>query len=65
MTTTDVLVIGAGPTGLTAANILAQCGMNFRILEGAEHDLDIELTYSTHLVGLSGVPRGHPVKEVA
>ncbi len=30
---TDVLIIGAGPTGLTAANVLAQSGVEFRIID--------------------------------
>ena len=30
---TDVLVVGAGPTGLMAANVLAREGVNFRILD--------------------------------
>lgn len=33
MTTTDVLIVGAGPTGLTAANVLARSGVSFRILD--------------------------------
>ena len=33
MTTTDVLVIGAGPTGLTAANLLQKSGVDFRIID--------------------------------
>ena len=32
-TTTDVLVIGAGPTGLTMANLLTRSGVNVRILD--------------------------------
>ena len=32
-TTTDVLVVGAGPTGLTMANLLARSGVSFRILD--------------------------------
>ena len=30
---TDVLIVGAGPTGLTAANILAQSGVKVRVIE--------------------------------
>lgn len=33
MTTTDVLIVGAGPTGLTAANVLARNGVDFRIID--------------------------------
>ena len=33
MTTTDVLIVGAGPTGLTAANVLSQSGVDFRIID--------------------------------
>lgn len=37
---TDVLVVGAGPTGLTAAAELARHGVNFRIIEKLEHPSD-------------------------
>lgn len=30
---TDVLIVGAGPTGLTAANVLARNGVGFRIVD--------------------------------
>ena len=30
---TDVLIVGAGPTGLTAANVLARRGVGFRIVD--------------------------------
>ncbi len=33
MTTTDVLIVGAGPTGLTLANLLARGGVDFRIVD--------------------------------
>lgn len=33
MTYTDVLIAGAGPTGLTTANILAKSGVDFRIID--------------------------------
>ncbi len=29
----DVLIVGAGPTGLTMANVLAQSGIDFRIID--------------------------------
>ncbi|MEH0841155.1 FAD-dependent monooxygenase [Micromonospora sp. CPCC 205711] len=32
-TTTDVLIVGAGPTGLTAAVELARCGIDCRVVE--------------------------------
>ncbi len=34
--TTDVLIVGAGPTGLTAATLLARYGVNFRIVDKNE-----------------------------
>jgi 2-polyprenyl-6-methoxyphenol hydroxylase-like FAD-dependent oxidoreductase len=33
MTATDVLVVGAGPAGLTMANVLAAQGVPFRIID--------------------------------
>ncbi|MGB3682210.1 MAG: FAD-dependent monooxygenase [Rubrobacteraceae bacterium] len=33
MPNTDVLIVGAGPTGLTMANVLAQSGVDFEILD--------------------------------
>ena len=33
MANTDVLIVGAGPTGLTAANLLARSGVEFRIVD--------------------------------
>lgn len=33
MANTDVLIVGAGPTGLTAANLLARSGIKFRIID--------------------------------
>ncbi|MGF1471701.1 MAG: FAD-dependent monooxygenase [Rubrobacteraceae bacterium] len=33
MSTTDVLIVGAGPTGLTAANVLVRHGVEFRIVD--------------------------------
>ncbi|UOE42802.1 FAD-dependent oxidoreductase [Agromyces larvae] len=37
---TDVLIVGAGPTGLTAAIRLAQRGVALRILDAAPHPVD-------------------------
>ncbi|MGB3633223.1 MAG: FAD-dependent monooxygenase [Rubrobacteraceae bacterium] len=33
MSTTEVLIVGAGPTGLTMANLLARSGVEFRIID--------------------------------
>jgi 2-polyprenyl-6-methoxyphenol hydroxylase-like FAD-dependent oxidoreductase len=33
---TDVLIVGAGPTGLTLACVLARLGVSFRLIEAAE-----------------------------
>lgn len=33
MTQTDILIVGAGPTGLTVATLLARHGVNFRIID--------------------------------
>lgn len=33
MNTTDVLIVGAGPTGLTMANLLARSGVDFRVID--------------------------------
>jgi 2-polyprenyl-6-methoxyphenol hydroxylase-like FAD-dependent oxidoreductase len=33
---TDVLVVGSGPTGLTAATLLARCGLRVRIVDKTE-----------------------------
>ena len=37
LTTTDVLIVGAGPTGLTAATLLARYGVDFRIIDKNAH----------------------------
>ena len=33
MNTTDVLIVGAGPTGLTMSNVLARSGVDFRVID--------------------------------
>jgi len=33
---TDVIIVGSGPTGLMAANLLARCGVRVRILDKNE-----------------------------
>ena len=37
---TDVLIVGAGPSGLTAANLLARCGIDFIIIDNAPSPTD-------------------------
>ncbi|MFJ3644512.1 FAD-dependent oxidoreductase [Streptomyces murinus] len=44
--TTDVLVIGAGPTGLLLAGDLAAAGIRVTLLERREHAADISMTRS-------------------
>ena len=37
---TDVLIVGAGPTGLTMANLLARYGVVFRIIDKKSGPID-------------------------
>ena len=40
VTSTDVLIVGAGPTGLTMANLLQKSGVNFRIVDSTPGPTD-------------------------
>lgn len=72
MTTVDVLVTGAGPTGLTAATLLARYGVDFRIIdknaEAAERSKALGVQARTlelwDKLGLAegAVGRGQPLK---
>ena len=74
MTTTDVIVIGAGPTGLMLACELALGGLTCQVLERRTEQPNITRAFAVHartleLLDMRGladelVPRGLPVREV-
>ena len=48
MITTDVIVVGAGPTGLALAGELAMAGVRCRILEQRSRDANITRAFAVH-----------------
>ena len=48
MTTSDVLIIGAGPTGLALAGELALAGVPGRVLERRTDDSNITRAFAVH-----------------
>jgi 2-polyprenyl-6-methoxyphenol hydroxylase-like FAD-dependent oxidoreductase len=75
MDPTDVIVIGAGPTGLALAGELALAGVRCRVLERRAETSNLTRAFAVHartleLLDARGladelVPRGIPVREVA
>jgi 2-polyprenyl-6-methoxyphenol hydroxylase-like FAD-dependent oxidoreductase len=73
-TTTDVIVVGAGPSGLALAGELALAGVTVRVLERRAHDPNITRAFAVHartleLLDARGmaeelVGRGLPLREV-
>jgi len=73
--TSDVLVIGAGPTGLMLASELALAGVRCRVLERRAETSNITRAFAVHartleLLDARGLaydllPRGVPVREIA
>lgn len=74
MTTADVIVIGAGPTGLMLACELALGGVSCQVLERRAEQPNVTRAFAVHartleLLDARGladelVPRGVPVREV-
>src|SRR3954447_12707799 len=46
--TTDVVIVGAGPTGLMAAALLSRCGVKVRILDKSEHQAQESRAFGVH-----------------
>src|SRR3954462_12423189 len=75
MNSADVIVVGAGPTGLALACALALAGVRCRVLERRAEQPNITRAFAVHartleLLDARGVaddllPRGVPVQEVA
>ena len=71
---TDVLLVGAGPTGLTMANLLARYGVNFRVVDKGSGPTDQSRALVVHArtlelwdkLGLAGeaLRRGQKFEEV-
>jgi 2-polyprenyl-6-methoxyphenol hydroxylase-like FAD-dependent oxidoreductase len=71
----EVLVVGAGPTGLTLANVLADGGVDVRLVDGRPGPVDESRAAIVHVrtleawqqlgVADTAIARGSPVREVS
>jgi len=49
---TDVIIVGAGPTGLMMASLLARCGVHFRILDHCKDQVHESRAFGVHAKSL-------------